>query len=313
MMGIAVAFLFAGALLTSGCDEMLRGSARDYVHKSFRVEPGGRLVLDSDSGSIEVSSGGMDQVRVDVERELRGSSDLEAEQNLKQMRLDFRQDGNDIHIYARRPEDRFSANWGSRLRLRFVVLVPDRYDLDLKTGGGSINVNDLEGTVRAKTLGGSLNFGHIQGALDGETSGGSITLAGGTGPVNVETSGGSIKIGRVQGPVKAHTSGGSVAVEEVQGRIKATTMGGSVRATLTSQPDGDCELSTSGGSIHASLNRNLDLNLDASTSGGSVRTDIPVTTQGEISKRRLNGRMNAGGPNLRLHTLCGNFTITAIE
>jgi DUF4097 and DUF4098 domain-containing protein YvlB len=313
MTWITVAFLFTGALLSAGCDEMSLGSARDYVHKSFRVQPGGKLVVDSDAGSIEVSSGGMDQVRVEVERELRGRTDMEAEQTLKEMRLDFRQEGNDVFIYARHPEDHFGFNWGNRLKLRFVLLVPDKYNLDLRTGGGGITVNDLEGTVRAHTLGGSLSFGHITGSVNGETSGGGISLQGGTGPVDVETMGGSIKIGKVNGPVKAHTSGGSITVEEVQGRIEASTLGGSVNATLTRQPEGDCELSTSGGSIHARLSRNLNLNLDANTGGGSVRTNIPVTDQGERSRSRLNAKMNGGGPVLRLHTLGGSISINGID
>ncbi len=313
MTWIAVAFLFTGALLSVGCYGMFLGSARDYVHKSFRVESGGKLLLDSDAGSIEVSSGGMDQVRVDVERELKGRSDQDADQELKQLRMDIRQEGNDVYIHARRPEDRFGPNWGSRLRLRFVVLVPDKYNLDLRTGGGSITVNDLEGTVQARTLGGSLNFGHIKGSVNGETSGGAISLEGSTGPVAVKTSGGSIRIGRVNGPVKAHTSGGGIKVEEVQGRIEATTLGGSVEATLTRQPEGDCELSTSGGSIHARLSRDLNLDLQASTSAGSVRTNLPVTVQGEISRNRLEAKMNQGGPTLRLHTLGGSISINAID
>jgi uncharacterized protein involved in outer membrane biogenesis len=310
---IAVAVLCSGALLSTACDELLSGSAHDFVTRSFRAGSGGRLVLDSDSGSIEVSSGGMDQVRVQVEREMRGHTDAEAEESLKQMHLDFRQDGNNLYIHARRPDDGLGFNWGNRLRLRFVVLVPDKYSLDLQTGGGSITVNDVEGSVRAHTSGGNLSFGHIKGTLDGQTSGGSIRLDGGTGPVDVETSGGNVRIGKVSGPVKAHTSGGSINVEEVQGRIEATTSGGSVEATLTRQPAGDCELSTSGGSIHAHLSRTLNLRLEASTGGGTVRTDLPVTLQGESSKTRLNAKMNEGGPTLRLNTLGGSISITGVD
>jgi hypothetical protein len=310
---IAVAFLCGAVLLCTACGELLPGSARDYVTRSFRVESGGKLVLDSDSGSIEVSSGGMDQVRVQVQREARGHTEAEAEQSLKDMPLDFRQEGNNVYIYARHAHNGFEFNWGNRGRLRFIVLVPDRFSLDLKTGGGSISVNDVEGSVRAHTSGGNLSFGHIKGDLNGQTSGGSISLDGGTGPVDVDTSGGSIKIGKVSGPVRAHTSGGSINVAEVQGRLEASTSGGSVEATLTKQPEGDCELRTSGGSIHAHLRRDLNLDIDASTGGGSVRTDIPVTRQGENSKRRLNARMNDGGPTLRLKTLGGSISISAVD
>ena len=298
------------AFASSACDEFLLGSARDNVQKTFRVEQGGNLFLDSDSGSVEVTSEGIDEVRVTVDREARGATEAEAEQTLKQQRIDFRQDGKDVYIQARRPGGSFFGNsWGNRLQLRFVILVPGRYNLDLKTGGGSIRVNDLEGTVLARTLGGSLHFGQIKGSVNGHTSGGSITLEGGSGPLDVDTSGGSIRIGKVYGPVKAHTSGGSISVDEVQGTIEASTSGGSVNATITRQPEGDCELRTSGGSIRARLRPDLDLNLQAETMGGTVQTDIPVTVQGKISRNRLEAKMNHGGPRLLLHTLGGSISI----
>jgi DUF4097 and DUF4098 domain-containing protein YvlB len=310
---IALAFL-ATALLSSGCYELAAGSARDNIHKTFRVEPGGKLSLDSDAGSIEVRSGGMDEVRVDVEREARGANDQEAEQALKEQRIDFRQEGKDIYIEARRPGDHlFGGNWGNRMRLRFVITVPGRYNLDLKTGGGSVSVNDLEGSVLARTSGGSLHFGQIKGSVTGRTSGGSITLEGGSGLMEVSTSGGGIRIGRVYGPVKAHTSGGSINVEEVQGQIQASTSGGSVNATITRQPEGDCELSTSGGSIHIQLSRNFNLDVTAKTSGGSVRTDLPITIQGEVGRGRLEGKMNQGGPRLMLHTSGGSISINEVH
>jgi DUF4097 and DUF4098 domain-containing protein YvlB len=310
---IAFAFL-AAALVSSACDGVLLGSAHDNVQRTFRVEQGGKLSLDSDSGSIEITSGGMDEVRVDVDREVRGATDAEAEQNLKDLRIDFRQDGRDVTIRSRYEHDHsLGFNWGNRLRLRFVILVPSRYNLDLKTGGGSIKVSDLEGTVSARTMGGSLHFGQIKGPVNGHTSGGSIALEGGSGPLEVDTMGGSIRIGKVYGPVKARTSGGSITVEEVQGTIQASTSGGSVNATITRQPEGDCELSTSGGSIHARLSRDLNLNLEAGTMGGRVRTNIPVTMQGEANPHRLEAKMNQGGPRLRLHTLGGSISIDEIH
>jgi len=299
--------IIATTFFSAACDEFAPGSARDTVQKSFKVAPGGKLFLDSASGSIEVWADGNDLVRVAVDREFRGATDAEAARDLQQQQIDFRQDGNDVYIEARRPGDPFS--WGNRLRLRYRITVPEKYNLDLKTGGGSINVNDIDGTVSARTSGGSLNFGQVKGSVTAHTSGGSITLQGGSGPMEVNTSGGSIRIGKVYGPVHAHTSGGSISVEEVQGQIQASTSGGSVHATITRQPEGDCELSTSGGSIHAQVSRNLDLNISARTSGGRVKTDLPITVQGEVGRNRLEGRMNQGGPQLRLHTSGGSISI----
>ena len=305
--------LLTAAFLSSACDEFLPASEHDTVLKTFKAEPGGKLSLDSDTGSIEVRPGGANEVRVEVEREVRGATNEEAARQLKDLRMDFRQEGNDVYVNARRPGDQFfSGNWGNRLRLSFVITVPARYNLDLRTGGGSISVNDLEGAILARTSGGSLRFGEIKGSVNGRTSGGSITVEGGFGPMDVNTSGGSIRIGKVNGPVKAHTSGGSITVDEVQGQIQASTSGGGVQASLTRQPEGDCELSTSGGSIHARIRRNLNLDLTAKTSGGSVRSNLPITIQGEVSRSRLEGKMNQGGPRLLLHTSGGSISIDEI-
>lgn len=305
--------LIAAAFLSSACNEFLPVSERDSIQRIYKVEPGGKLSVDSDMGSIEVRAGALNEVRMDVNREARGATREEAAQNLKNLRIDFRQEGNNVYVYARRPgDDFFPGSWNNRLRLRFIVTVPDRYNLDLRTGGGSISVNDLEGTIQARTSGGSLKFGQIQGQVNGRTSGGSITVDGGTGPMDVETSGGSIRLGKVNGRVRAHTSGGSISVDEVQGQIQASTSGGGVRASITRQPEGDCELSTSGGSIHARLRRDLNLDLTAKTSGGSVRSNLPITIQGEVSRNRLEGRMNQGGPRLLLHTSGGGISIDEI-
>jgi hypothetical protein len=310
MIWIALAII-ATAWLCAACDAFAPGRARDNIQKTFKVAPGGKLSLNSSTGSIGVRAAGNDEVRVDVEREFRGASDAEAARDLQQQQIDFRQDGKDVYVEARRPGDPFS--WGNRIRLRFTITVPERYDLDLKTGGGSITVNDIEGTISANTSGGSLNFGQVKGSVTAHTSGGSITLQGGSGPMEVNTSGGSIRIGKVYGPVRAHTSGGSLSVEEVQGQIQASTSGGSVHATITRQPEGDCELSTSGGSIHAQLSRDLNLNVAARTSGGGVRTNLPITVQGEVGRNRLEGKMNQGGPQLLLHTSGGSISINEAQ
>jgi DUF4097 and DUF4098 domain-containing protein YvlB len=309
-ISIALVLLFTAAAILTACSEFSLGSARDNIQKSFRVEPGGNLTLDSDSGSIEINSDAVNEVRINVEREVRGATDEQADKILKSMDLQFRQEGNNLYIQARRPAGHLlgSSN-GNPLRLRFVVTVPRKYNLDLKTGGGSIDVRDLQGTVVAQTSGGSLHFGQIEGPVKGHTSGGSIHVEKGSGPVDVNTSGGSIHIGEANGPVTAHTSGGSISVDEVRGRIQASTSGGHIGAKISKQPEGDCELKTSGGSIDVRLARDLNLNLLATTSAGSVRANFPLSFQGDISRSRVEGKMNQGGPQLRIHTSAGSISI----
>ncbi|MFC2156113.1 DUF4097 domain-containing protein, partial [Acidobacteriota bacterium] len=237
-------------------------------------------------------------MRVKVYRKATTSSESKAEDIFSHLKIDFRKSGDDVIINANYDYKKFRSIFGrrNRLRMRFVVTIPEKYNLDLKTKGGSIEVSKIEGDVKTKTSGGSLRFAYVKGPVWGRTSGDSITLDGCSGDADVNTSGGSIKIGEVKGEVKAHTSGGSIRVKKVMGTINAHTSGGSITAYISKQPKADCSLETSGGSITAHLAEGIAVDVDAGTSGGHMTTDFEVTIKGKISKSKLKAKINGGGP-----------------
>lgn len=293
----------------------LMADTEDTITRSFRVKEGGKLTMDVERASIEVEAEKGEVVKVKVIMKAETSSDTRAQKIFEDYKIDFRHTGNDVTIETDYDNDSGVFSWRSshKLRIRFIVTVPKKYDLDLKTSGGSISISEIEGEVKVRTSGGSLKFDLVKGTVKGRTSGGSIQLEECTGDADVKTSGGSIRIGRVKGEVKAHTSGGSISVKEVMGTINASTSGGSVFAYISKQPNGDCSLKTSGGKISVSLTEDIRVNVDAKTSGGRVRTDFPVTIQGELSNRKLQAKINGGGPELYLRTSGGSIRINKID
>jgi DUF4097 and DUF4098 domain-containing protein YvlB len=307
--------LTAVLLLAAGAAGSLAWA--DTVTRGFDVAPGGTLTVDTDRGSIEVRTSGSNRVEVSVER----SGDEAAK-----LKLDFDHRGADVTVTGRMEGAQRWFNWGNQ-RVKFVITVPERYDVHLETEGGSIQVDDLEGAVEASTSGGSLWFGHNRGPVDGRTSGGSIRLTGSAGDAVLRTSGGSIEIGdvdgqvvaetsggsihidRARGSVKAETSGGSIRVDEVRGAIDASTSGGTVSASITEQPAADCRLSTSGGGVNVALGPGVAVDLDAAASGGGVKSDLPVDAASR-SRDRLRGTINGGGPALVLRSSGGGVRIT---
>lgn len=280
----------------------------DTVKRSFDVNSGGTLMIDTDLGSIRIQTHNQNRVDVAIDRDVDGN-ERKVERTLEELDIQFDQTGDDVQIRIEYEEGGW-LDWGSPdLELDIAVTVPTRYNLDLNTSGGSIAVDDLEGTVQARTSGGRLSFGMITGSVQAKTSGGSITLKGGSGDMDVKTSGGSINIGDVKGTVRAKTSGGSIDVDEVSGEINASTSGGSVSARITEQPQGDCSLKTSGGGITVHLAPNIRATIDARTSGGGVSTDFPVTVQGELDANSLQADINGGGPVLQLKTSGGSIHI----
>ena len=307
-------FLIFPILLMCMCSPGLQAGMEDVITRSFNVSEDGLLTMDVSRGSIVIETGRDNVVKVKVIRKVRTSNEQKAQRVFEKYRIDFFHSDSDVTI---KTDDRvgrsgfFSWLKGVNFKVRYIVTVPGKYNLDLRTSGGSISVNDITGDVKVKTSGGSLSLSYIKGPVWGKTSGGSITLEGCSGKADVYTSGGSIRVGTVKGIVKAHTSGGSIRVKEVAGTINAHTSGGSVSAYISKQPEGDCSLSTSGGSITVHLEDDIEMDVNARTSGGKVYTDFPVTMtiRGEVSKRRLKGKINGGGPELYLRTSGGSIRI----
>jgi DUF4097 and DUF4098 domain-containing protein YvlB len=310
-----VAFLALAMFFVSCSPFPLQADTEEVVKKSSSVGEGGTLWLETDLGSIIIDTEDTNTLEVEVVKMVGTSNERKAKDVFEDFVLDFKKSGNDVTIDGdyKRNNSIFSWVSGKRLKVKFRIRVPKKYNLELKTSGGSIKVREIDGNVKAKTSGGSLKFDYVKGTLRGRTSGGSIYLEGCDGDVEVNTSGGSIRLGQVKGEVKAHTSGGSIKVKEVMGTIKASTSGGSVSAYISKQPQGNCKLTTSGGSVTVHLSDGIKVDVDAKTSGGRVHTEFPVTVQGELSKRKLQAKVNGGGPELYLRTSGGSIRIKKID
>jgi hypothetical protein len=339
---VAAILLYASAVYAFETEENIR--------KSVPVSSATRLVLQAEFGSINIQSGAEKNVNVDVYFRGDPPSRAEFDRMLHDFRLDVTPQGSDVRVNATfvhgwEPmlssmiDNLFSGNhaichdWRCLTYSRWLrevayrITVPQQFDADVSTSGGSIYVGRLKGEVTAHTSGGSLNFDRTEGPVNGSTSGGSITLEGAkgrtvvrtsggsihltdvAGDVDASTSGGSISIEGVSGRVKAHTSGGRIKATEITGAIDASTSGGSITASLIAQPRQDCRFSTSGGSIDVSLASDAHVNLDASTSGGRVSTDFLVPFSGDRHDRELRAPINGGGPLLSLHTSGGGIHV----
>jgi hypothetical protein len=316
LMTAALAF---GAVAYAGEEEVLT--------KSFQVAPGGRLVLDTDIGAVEVRGADTGVVDIAVHREVRHG---DRDKVLKEFRLAFEQRGNEVYVTGDRDRHGLHGLWDDiwrRLKVRFVITLPRSFDVDVHTSGGDVDIADLKGRVmagtsggdiscdriggdvEAKTSGGDIGIGVVEGRVEAKTSGGDIRIDEAKGNVLARTSGGDIRIERALAEVDAHTSGGDITAGNVGGALKAKTSGGSVTAAIAAQPGSRCELSTSGGSITVQLAASVAVDIDAHSSGGHVETDIPVTVQGEIGRSTLKAKINGGGPELYLRTSGGSIHI----
>jgi len=295
-------------------------AAEDVIKKTFEVAPGGELVLDVDRGSIELSTSASGGCEIQVTRKAKNQKTLDDHD------ITFAKDGNKVSVHA---QGKAASSWfGSTLQVAYVITVPEKFDVDLRTAGGSVKVAGLQGKVKAHTSGGSMRFEKIEGPLNANTSGGSVNVTGCIGAVEVKTSGGSLKLSDITGDVSAktsggsvscskltgksvvHTSGGSVNISGIKGQIESTTSGGSIQASIAEQPTGECSFKTSGGSISVELVEDATVDVDARTSAGRVTSEFAVTPpQDPKNRSELVGKINGGGPVITIKTSAGSIRL----
>lgn len=300
----------------------------EKIEKTYGVKSGGSLTVLSEFGAIEIQTAEQEKVEVVVTKESKSKLVKASQEALEDFELAFEHEGSDVHIRGA-----FKQGWEhwqkqlNRLKIHFLITVPQQYNIDVNTTNGGISVANLTGDVRVRTSGGSLCFEGITGEVWGHTSGGSIETVNVTGDVHVRTSGGSLRLGAIQGFVSGRTSGGSIKVVDCSGgtdvrtsgggiwlgnigrNVTARTSGGSIQAAMATQPQSECSLRTSGGAITCTLIPDVAVDLEVKTSGGRASTDFAVesTIQGKVPKNRLEGSINGGGPLLKLRTSGGNI------
>jgi DUF4097 and DUF4098 domain-containing protein YvlB len=294
--------------------------AETRLEKTLKLEPGGEFRLETDIGRVTVTGTSSPGVRLVVTSRRDDLNDL--------LTFRYEEGGRSASVIARKKHhlDFLFGSWSSAVRFEVEVpaetavtvhtsgggisLAALRSQARIETSGGGIEVRDLVGDLQAGTSGGSIHLRDIKGKSRVETSGGGIEAVNLEGPLKAETSGGSVNLERVSGDIHAHSSGGGIHIREAGGRVDADTSGGSIEASFSRGNARGGSLESSGGGINVSLDPGVGLSIDAH--GNSVSSDLPLTVQGEISRRSLRGTLGKGGESLRLRTSGGSVKIRAI-
>lgn len=230
--------------------------------ETFDVNLGGQLTVKTDAGSIKIETHNKATIELRVKIENREDDEFSYRHELS---------NGDLTIIG---ENKHKQRWVQNLKVEFNILIPENYNVELNTSGGSLSIKDLDGQLNART------------------------------------SGGSISVDNIIGDVKLHTSGGSINTETISGNLDAHTSGGSINVTIDKQLTDDAKLTTSGGSITAYIIPDIQTEINASTSGGRVTSDFKI--DGKIKKMSVRGSINGGGPKLILKTSGGSIRIKHI-
>ena len=141
------------------------------------------------------------------------------------------------------------------------------------------------------------------------TVNGKIVISGKYDRAQLKTTNGSVEARGDFSWLDISTTNGSIAVIGVKGKVDVRTTNGSIKAELH-ELSADFRARTTNGSIRLALGHEADARLVARTTNGSIKVEYPVTVEGTVSRRRLEGKLGQGGEiTVSLETTNGSISL----
>jgi DUF4097 and DUF4098 domain-containing protein YvlB len=271
------------------------------ISRSFDVSPGSKLVLTLKTGG-DVVIRGWERDRVEASVAIRG-------RDANDVVMDFDQSSKTLEISSE------FASRRSRANVSVEVRVPSRFDLDVSTTGGDLEIYGVTGTIEGSSMGGDLVLSHLGGQLDLSTMGGDIGLTDSEVDGSLHTMGGDVAISDVTGNIDGTTMGGDVTYDNVrssrsgsQDVVRVSSMGGDV---VVDEALHGADVHTMGGDVQ--INRAANY-VKAGTMGGDIVVSeidgwIEANTMGgDIEVNMVGG--TAGDRHVELESMGGTIVLT---
>jgi len=249
--------------------------------REFSVSGSAQLDVNTGSGNIHLTRGSGNQVHIHghirVNRE--GSED-QARQIAANPPIE--QTGDGIRI------GQHHEQWRG-ISIDYEIEAPAGTLLAANSGSGNIVDEGVGQNAKLQTGSGDISATSLQGPFTIKTGSGNIVAA--------QTG---------EGDVVAETGSGDIELKEIHGSFHGQTGSGGIKASGT--PSASWILQTGSGNIELRTG-NAPLTLDASTGSGSMTTEHEMAMQGSFDRHHIQGKLNGGGPTVRVQTGSGDIAI----
>jgi hypothetical protein len=318
----AISALFVISILVCASALPAAAAAEGSFERTLQVSGPVNLEVATGSGSIQVRTGGSNQVQ--VTGHIKATERFgDAESRVKRLEDNppIQQNGNEIRIgHVDDPELTHNIS----ISYEIVVPVEARVrshsgsgnqsvqgvhgPLEVDAGSGGLKISGISDRVQVATGSGNIEIGQVKGDVRAKTGSGSIQATEIAGGFEAETGSGRISLQQTApGSVRAETGSGGMELHGVHGSLEAQAGSGTIRAD--GSPTGAWSLRTGSGSVQLKLPADAAFDLQAHTSSGSISVDHPVTVQGSMGRKDIRGKVRGGGVPVEVQTASGNIEI----
>ena len=190
--------------------------------------------------------------------------------------------------------------------VNYVVRVPPDTIVRTVSESGATTVRGVSGTLDVRTQ---------SAAIEIDSAGGATTVTSGSGAIKVIQAGSSLRVrtqsGNVdatvagQGDVDVKTGSSAITLHGLRAGLMVDTQSG--RVTLAGKPGHDWTVTTGSSSVDVDVESGAPFSVDARSRSGSVAVEGPL--QGTSDKRMVSGKVNGGGPTVRITTGSGAIRV----
>jgi DUF4097 and DUF4098 domain-containing protein YvlB len=256
-------------------------AAEATFERNLTVSGQVELSVSTGSGNIHLTRGAGNQVHIigRVKSSWGGS-----EERVREVAANppIEQTGNIIRIGARHENLH-------NISIDYEIQAPENVFLEAGSGSGNITDDGIGENAKISTGSGNIHATGLHG---------SFSVGTGSGDIYAEQTG--------EGDVKAQTGSGNVELKNLHGGLRGGTGSGDIKVGGT--PTSPWRLETGSGSVDFWAG-SAALTLDASTGSGSIHTDREMMTQGSSDHHHLTGKLNGGGPTVRISTGSGDIRV----
>jgi DUF4097 and DUF4098 domain-containing protein YvlB len=249
--------------------------------KNLTVNGRVELSVSTGSGNIHLTRGSGNQVHIfgRVKSNWGGS-----EQRVREIAANppIEQTGNIIRIGGHHENLR-------NISIDYEIQAPENVFLEAASGSGNITDDGIGENAKLSTGSGNIHATGLRG---------SFTVGTGSGDIYAEQTG--------MGDVKAQTGSGNLELRNLNGGLRGGTGSGDIKVGGT--PSSPWHLETGSGNVEFWAG-NAALTLDASTGSGNIHSDKEMLTQGTNDHHHVTGKINGGGPTVRISTGSGDIRV----
>jgi len=270
---------------------------------AFLVAEGGNLIIES-SGDVWVTVVKNSRVKIAI---------FANDRAVKELDFKVEQRLNDVKIWTEEKDEGGSLNF-NKVAIKYKIEVPEKYNIEIDTSGGDVDISGLAGNIDIETAGGDVDVREIIGQIKVQSAGGDLLFKETKGDIEISSAGGDVHSEDFDGDVNISSMGGDLNLSGSNGKIKISTAGGDVDVLYFGRNKG-ISISTAGGDVTLEIPQDFEADVVLRAVVGSIESEFDLETNQNnwLPTGSMEGEINGGGAEVTCHTAAGDVTLRRLS